>query len=95
MKVNTIEIGKRIAALRENHSPKLDQHELASIMGVTQQRIDRMEQGGKPSLENIVLLSVFFGVTTDYIITGKTDNSPEIEKIKFFVQELSKAVKKI
>lgn len=96
MKLNKKDIGKRMEGLRENHKPYLHQKELAAILGVTQQMISNAERGKTmPSLDLLIKISQYFGVTIDYIITGKTDNSPEIEKIKLLVDQLQKAIKKI
>ena len=63
-------IGQRIAALRKN--AHLSQAELAQILGVSPSAVGMYEQGRRePSATGLVALAQVFGVTTDYLLTGK------------------------
>ena len=63
-------IGQRIAALRKN--AHLSQAELARILGVSPSAVGMYEQGRRePSAAGLVALAQVFGVTTDYLLTGK------------------------
>lgn len=63
-------IGQRIAALRKN--ARLSQAELAQALGVSPSAVGMYEQGRRePSAAGLVALARIFGVTTDYLLTGK------------------------
>ena len=63
-------IGQRIAALRKN--AHLSQAELARVLGVSPSAVGMYEQGRRePSAASLVALAQVFGVTTDYLLTGK------------------------
>lgn len=67
-------IGERIKYLRKEKG--LSQEELGNAIGLTQNNISKMENGDVSlTIDNLLLLSSFFNVTTDYICTGqKNDN---------------------
>ncbi|MGL9892028.1 hypothetical protein IGJ19_000159 [Enterococcus sp. DIV1368b] len=74
---------ERIQHLRKTKG--LSQEELADTMGVSRQAVSKWESGqSTPDLEKIILMSEFFGVTTDYILKGietvenKDEQSKEI-----------------
>ncbi len=63
-------LGQRIAAMRRHFG--MSQAELAEKMGVSPSAIGMYEQGRRePSLEGVVTLSGIFGVSVDYMLTGK------------------------
>ncbi len=63
-------LGARIAALRRDAG--WSQAELAGRLGVSASAIGMYEQGRRePSADSLVALSRIFGVTTDYLLTGK------------------------
>ena len=63
-------IGQRIAALRKN--ARLSQAELAQTLGVSPSAVGMYEQGRRePSAAALVALADLFGVTTDYLLTGR------------------------
>ena len=63
-------LGTRIAALRVGAG--MNQWELAQIMEVSHSTIGMYEQGRRePSGQRLVLLGRLFGVTTDYLLTGR------------------------
>lgn len=62
-------IADRIQHLRK--SKGISQEELADQIGVSRQAVSKWEsEQSMPDLEKIVLLSDYFGVTTDYILKG-------------------------
>ena len=62
-------LGKRIARLR--HKAGLSQAALADRLGLSASAVGMYEQGRRePPLDTIVLMSMVFGVTTDYLLTG-------------------------
>lgn len=62
-------LGKRIARLR--HKAGLSQATLADRLGLSASAVGMYEQGRRePPLDTIVLMSMVFGVTTDYLLTG-------------------------
>ena len=63
-------LGARIAALQRQAGQS--QAELAQILGVSPSAIGMYEQGRRePSGAMLVALSKNFGVSTDYLLTGK------------------------
>lgn len=63
-------LGARIAALRRDAG--WSQAELASRLRVSASAIGMYEQGRRePSADTLVALARIFGVTTDYLLTGK------------------------
>lgn len=69
-------LGPRIAALRRNAG--WSQAELAAKLGVSPSAIGMYEQGRRePAVDTLVALAALFGVSTDYLLTGKTQSAPE------------------
>ena len=63
-------LGPRIAALR--HDAGWSQAELAKKLRVSASAIGMYEQGRRePSADTLVMLAGLFGVTTDYLLTGR------------------------
>ena len=62
-------IADRIQTLRK--SKGISQEELADKVGVSRQAVSKWESGqSAPDIEKIILLSEFFGVTTDFLLKG-------------------------
>lgn len=62
-------IADRIQKLRK--SKGISQEELADRTGVSRQAVSKWESGqSSPDLEKIILLSDYFGTTTDYLLKG-------------------------
>lgn len=62
-------LSQRIQRLRKARG--LSQDELAGQVGVSRQAVSKWESGqSTPDLDKIILLSDFFGVTTDYLLKG-------------------------
>lgn len=58
---------KRLLLLRKRNGAS--QETLASLLGITRTQISDMENGkAGTSLERLVALSEYFGVTTDYLL---------------------------
>ena len=69
-------LGARIAALRK--SAGWSQGELAQRLGVSPSAVGMYEQGRRePGAALLVELSRQFGVTVDYLLTGRPDSSEE------------------
>ena len=63
-------LGPRIAALRRH--AKLSQAEVAAQLQISPSAMGMYEQGRRePSTETLVALARVFGVSTDYLLTGK------------------------
>lgn len=78
-------LGQRIAALRRHLG--MSQAELAKKMGVSPSAVGMYEQGRRePSLDGVVVLSGIFGVTADYLLTGRpiTKNDSAVLKDTLF-----------
>lgn len=77
-------IGEAIKELREGK--ELTQKQLGEVFGISARTISNYELGTRePSLQLVAKLAEFFGVTSDYLLTGnmsiQTDGGPI--KIKF------------
>lgn len=54
----------------------LSQEELANLVGVTRQAVQKWEAGtSRPDMDNLVSLSEYFQVSLDYLVTG-TESAP-------------------
>ena len=65
-----MEFSQRLYELRRKAG--LSQEELANLVGVTRQAVQKWESGAsKPDLDNIAALADYFQVTLDYLISGR------------------------
>lgn len=65
-----MDIAKRIYELRKVKG--LSQEQLANEIGVSRQAVSKWEsQQSLPDLDKVIILSEYFGVSTDYLLTGK------------------------
>ena len=78
-------LGPRIAALRRSRG--LSQAQLAAKIGISPSAMGMYEQGRRePAADTIVILAKFFGVSTDYLLTG--DPTPqEAEGLNALLQQ--------
>ena len=71
MRFDPVECGKRIKALREEK--RLTQMELAEQICITTAHLRAIERGRRAcSIDLLVDLSLFFEVTLDHLILGRT-----------------------
>lgn len=71
----------RIQYLRKTKG--ISQEELADKVGVSRQAVSKWEsEQSSPDLEKIIIMSNFFGVTTDYILKGIEPVPNEDQKSK-------------
>ena len=68
----TCDTGKLIATLRKEKG--WTQTELAEKLNVSDKAVSKWENGGMPSIEFLPKLSELFGVSIDYLVTGKETN---------------------
>ena len=62
-------MAQRIQTLRKEKG--ISQEELANALNISRQAVSKWEsQQSLPDLDNIVALSIYFNVTTDYILKG-------------------------
>jgi len=65
-------LGEKILVLRKQNG--LSQEQLAEKITISRQAISRWELNESiPDVDNIVQLSKVFGVSTDYLLTGRSD----------------------
>ena len=77
MNIDLKQIGIRICELRQRAG--ITQEKLSELMDVSIQMISNMERGNKAvKISNLMKLSEIFGVSTDYILTGR-DVSPDAD----------------
>lgn len=67
-------LSNRIRMLRQTHN--LRQEDLARLLCVSKSAVGMYEQGRRePGLESLVTLSRIFGVSLDYLVTGREGRS--------------------
>ena len=72
-------IADRIQSLRKEKG--ISQEELADQVGVSRQAVSKWEsEQSSPEVDKIILLSEYFGVTTDYLLIGKETAQREEKK---------------
>ena len=77
----------RIQYLRK--AKGISQEELADKVGVSRQAVSKWEsEQSTPDLEKIIIMSDFFGVTTDYILKGIEPVSSKEDKSKEIVSKV-------
>ena len=55
----------------------LSQEDLANLLGVTRQAVQKWEAGtSRPDMDNLVSLAEYFQVSLDYLVTGKEPTPP-------------------
>lgn len=71
---NLMEIGKRIQSRRKQLG--FTQEQLSDEMNVSVQMVSNLERGNKSiRIDNLIRLCQILDVSTDYILTGKENNS--------------------
>lgn len=75
-----VNLGERYRDLRKDR--KLTQDDLAQYLGLTRSAINTWEQGlSIPSVNMIISLSQFYGVTTDYLLGLDNSDLVDISKL--------------
>lgn len=70
----------RIKELRNSHS--LTQVDLAKKLSVSKQAVSNWENNNiQPSIDMLIKIADFFGVTTDYLLGRSNDNSLDISRL--------------
>ena len=71
----------RIQYLRKTKG--ISQEELADKVGVSRQAVSKWEsEQSTPDLEKVIIMSDFFGVTTDYILKGIEPVNDKEQRVK-------------
>ncbi len=74
-------LGARIAVLRQNAG--LSQSALAAKLMISPSTVGMYEQGRRePSVDTLVAMAEFFGVSVEYLITGKTGEIQELQTVQ-------------
>ena len=82
-------LGARIAALRRSRD--MSQEQLAKVLGISPSAVGMYEQGRRePSAATLVALSGIFGVSTDYLLTGRPNRAEEAVIRKLLQQRLAR-----
>jgi transcriptional regulator with XRE-family HTH domain len=67
-------IGERIRQIRETHSPRMSQQDLAEILKLKRTSVTNIERGNqKPTLDALYLLCEHFGLKLDSILPAVAD----------------------
>lgn len=76
------EVGKRIAELRQDND--LTQTQFAKLIGISRDKLSRIERGLKSSGDLIPIICKKIGVSADYIYFGKADPWADIAFFRSF-----------
>lgn len=79
------EIGERVRSVRERHN--LSQEEMAEILGIRSRTHYQSIEYGKTQVmeKHLLILNEHFGVSPDFILLGKVENSEE--KVYDFISQ--------
>ena len=79
-------LGTRIASLRQNNG--LSQAELAQKLHISTSTVGMYEQGRRePSVETLITLSQLFGVSLDYLLSGRPDTIRDVAALHRLVTD--------
>lgn len=79
-------LGERIAALRR--AAGMNQSQLAQKLKISASAVGMYEQGRRePSLDTLVAMAETFGVSIDFLVTGKPATEPEQQAINDLLLE--------
>lgn len=79
MYFDVTEFGARLKDLRTTRG--LTQEKLAEELGISWDHLCRVERGNRScSIDLIIEIAVYFGVSTDYLLLGKRANQVENRK---------------
>ena len=87
-------LGVRISALRREMG--LSQAQLAQRLGISPSAMGMYEQGRRePSMETVVAMAGVFGVTTDYLLTGKAADREQQELEAMLINRIAAANRRL
>lgn len=73
-------LGPRIATLRK--AAGISQSELAQMLKISPSAVGMYEQGRRePALDILVAMAEIFGVSIDFLVTGKAGNTEEEDRL--------------
>ncbi len=79
-------LGPRIASLRQTYG--LSQAELAQRLHISASAIGMYEQGRRePSVDTLIALSREFGVSLDYLLSGRPDTVRDVTALHRLMEE--------
>ena len=79
-------LGPRIASLRQTYG--LSQAELAKRLHISTSAIGMYEQGRRePSVDTLIALSREFGVSLDYLLSGRPDTVRDVSALHRLVED--------
>ena len=95
MYFNQVEFGKRIRNEREKLG--MTQEELADDLNISHGHLNKIEKGKEGcSIDLLLELSDFFGVSTDFLLVGKRIDSMEIKaRLQGVISNLTGVLKEL
>ena len=95
MYFNQVEFGKRIRNEREKL--EMTQEELADDLNISHGHLNKIEKGKEEcSIDLLLELSDFFGVSTDFLLVGKRIDSMEIKaRLQGVISNLTGVLKEL
>ncbi len=86
-------MGVRLAALRK--AAGLNQTQLAQILKISNSTVGMYEQGRRePSLETLTAIADFFGVSIDFLVTGRPTTEQEQQAMESLILQKTDAADK-
>lgn len=83
-----MELYERLTELRKKAG--LSQEKLAEMLDISRQAVSKWENGTtNPDINNIVQLGKVYGVSTDYILLGKTQEEEQSADLEHVMEESS------
>lgn len=74
-----MELYERLTELRKRNG--LSQEKLAELLNISRQAVSKWETGASnPDINNIIQLGKLYGVSTDYILLGKVQETESTDK---------------
>lgn len=65
-------LGDRLLRLRQSQS--LSKKSVSKVIGIKQSRLDSLEKGVMPACDELIALSNFYGISTDYLLKGEIND---------------------
>lgn len=94
MSFNRKDIGNRIQTLRRDRN--ISQEQAAIDLHLSRSTVSRIETDGRiTSLEDLVRLSEYYHVSTDYILKGSSNNTDVSKEIQAIIALLNSLAKRL
>lgn len=88
MKCDYVEIGNKIRKIRQSHN--YSQAMFAEMLNISREQVARIEAATRiPSLEVLMSVAEFAGISLDYLVTGSDVQSSTKKQLRDIIDSLS------